>query len=146
VAAVLIRGDLEINELKLPRALGVAHAKLLDEKHLASIASTRPGFVGPIGLKAPAGQDEIPIYVDRSLANGTNVWCGANQDDTHHSNVSIPRDVKITAVVDVATAREGDPSPTGTGTLKIKRGIEVGHIFKLGTKYSEAMKCEVADK
>jgi prolyl-tRNA synthetase len=84
--------------------------------------------------------------VDRSLANAINVWCGANQDDTHHSNVSIPRDVKITAVVDVATAREGDPSPTGTGTLKIKRGIEVGHIFKLGTKYSEAMKCEVADK
>jgi prolyl-tRNA synthetase len=146
VVAVLIRGDLEINELKLPRALGVAHAKLLEEKHLGGIAGTRPGFVGPIGLKAPAGQEEVPIYVDRSLANGVNVWCGANQDDTHHSNVSIQRDVKVKEVVDVATAREGDPSPTGKGTLKIKRGIEVGHIFKLGTKYSESMKCEVANK
>ncbi len=146
VVAVLIRGDLEINELKLPRALGVPHARLLDEKRLGAIAGTRPGFVGPIGLKAPAGQDEIPVYVDRSLASAVNVWCGANQDDTHHSNVSIARDVKIAGVVEVATAREGDPSPTGTGTLRIKRGIEVGHIFKLGTKYSESMKCEVADR
>ncbi|MEO6326789.1 MAG: proline--tRNA ligase, partial [Thermoanaerobaculia bacterium] len=146
VAAVLIRGDLEINELKLPRALGAVHAKLVSEERLLAIAGTRPGFVGAIGLKPPEGQTGVPVFVDRSLQNAVNVYCGANLEGLHHSNVSIARDVKVSGVVEVATAREGDPSPLGTGTLKIKRGIEVGHIFKLGTKYSEAMKCEVADK
>lgn len=146
VAAVLIRGDLEINEVKLPNALGVKHAKLVSEERLAAIAGTRPGFVGPIGLRAPEGQAEIPIYVDRSMENARNVYCGANKEGLHHSGFSVARDVPVAAVVDVATAREGDPSPTGKGKLRIKRGIEVGHIFKLGTKYSESMKCEVADQ
>ena len=79
------------------------------------------------------------------MENARNVWCGANDDGLHHSNFSVKRDVKVAGVLEVATARDGDPSPTGTGVLRIKRGIEVGHIFKLGTKYSEAMKCEVAD-
>ena len=95
--------------------------------------------------RARAGQDEVPVYVDRSMENARNIFCGANQDGTHHSNLSVPRDLKVAGVIEVATARDGDPSPTGTGVLRIKRGIEVGHIFKLGTKYSEAMKCEVAD-
>jgi prolyl-tRNA synthetase len=146
VVAVLIRGDLDINEVKLPKALGVMHAKLLDEKFLPSIAGCRPGFVGPIGLKAPDGQSEVPIYLDRSMENARNVFCGANAEGLHHSNLSVKRDLKAAGVVEVATAREGDPSPTGKGTLRIKRGIEVGHIFKLGAKYSEAMKCEVADQ
>lgn len=146
VAAVLIRGDLDINEVKLPKALGILHALLLPEHRLDAIAHTPPGFVGPIGLTPPAGQDEVPVYVDRSLASAVNVYCGANEEGTHHSNVSIARDVKIAGIVEVATAREGDPSPTGNGKLLIKRGIEVGHIFKLGTKYSEAMRCEVADQ
>ncbi len=146
VAAVLIRGDLDIMEIKLPRALGAAHAVLLAEDRLDAIAHTRPGFVGPIGLTPPPGQDEVQVYVDRSLANAVNVFCGANAEGLHHSGVSIKRDIKIAGVVEVATARAGDPAPTGTGSLLIKRGIEVGHIFKLGTKYSEAMKCEVEDK
>ena len=146
VVAVLIRGDLDINEVKLPKALGVMHAKLLDEKFLPSIAGCRPGFVSPIGLKAPDGQSEVPIYLDRSMENARNVFCGANAEGLHHSNLSVKRDLKAAGVVEVATAREGDPSPTGKGTLRIKRGIEVGHIFKLGAKYSEAMKCEVADQ
>jgi len=148
VAAVLIRGDLEINELKLPKALGAMHAKLVSEERLAGIAGTRPGFVGPIGLKAPGGQAEIPIFVDRSMENAVNVYCGANADGLHHSSFSPKRDVTVAGIVEVATAREGDPAPEGRkpGTLKIKRGIEVGHIFKLGTKYSESMKCEVLDQ
>jgi prolyl-tRNA synthetase len=149
IAAVIIRGDLEINEVKLPRALGGLHARLIPEEKLAQIAHTRPGFVGPIGLSA-VEETPVPVYMDRSLEKGTNVFCGANQEGTHHANVSIERDVMSLAgfagVVEVATAREGDPSPTGRGTLRIKRGIEVGHIFKLGTKYSVAMKCEVADQ
>ena len=149
VAAVLIRGDLDIQEVKLPKALGVSHAKLVSEEKLAAIARTRPGFVGPLGL-FPFEENPVLLFVDRSLAHAVNVWCGANRDGLHHSNVSIPRDVMslpfFKGVVEVATAREGDPAPTGKGTLHIKRGIEVGHIFKLGTKYSEAMKCEVANQ
>jgi prolyl-tRNA synthetase len=150
VAAVLIRGDLDIQEVKLPKALGVAHVKLVSEEKLLGIAGTRPGFVGPIGLST-FEEKPVRIYVDRSLENAVNVWCGANKDDLHHSNVSVPRDVmslpSFAGVVEVATARDGDPSPAPKGgVLRIKRGIEVGHIFKLGTKYSEAMKCEVADQ
>ena len=146
VAAVLIRGDLDINEIKLPKGTGAMHARLVTEEALLQIAGCRPGFVGPIGLKPPAGQAEVPVYVDRSMASARNVWCGANAEGLHHSGLSVERDLKVAGVLEVATAREGDPSPTGSGTLKIKRGIEVGHIFKLGTKYSEAMKCEVADQ
>ena len=149
LAAVLIRGDLDINEVKLPKALGALHVKLVSEEILRMVSGTRPGFVGPRGLQ-PFEENPVAIWVDRSLERAVNVWCGANKDDLHHSNVSIPRDVmslpSFKGVVEVATAREGDPSPTGKVTLRIRRGIEVGHIFKLGTKYSEAMKCEVADQ
>jgi prolyl-tRNA synthetase len=149
LAAVLIRGDLDINEVKLPKAIGALHVKLVSEEVLRMVSGTRPGFVGPRGLQ-PFEENPMVIWVDGSLERAVNVWCGANKDDLHHSNVSIPRDVmslpSFKGVVEVATAREGDPSPTGKGTLRIRRGIEVGHIFKLGTKYSEAMKCEVADQ
>ncbi len=164
LAAVLIRGDLEINEVKLPKAIGALHVKLASEEVLGKVTGTRPGFVGPLGL-LPLEENPVLLFVDRSLEHGRNVWCGANREGLHHSNVSIPRDVmsvsSFKGVVEVATARDGDPSPVGTdvtvaltgvsakggvGTLRIKRGIEVGHIFKLGTKYSEAMRCEVADQ
>ncbi|MFI5197624.1 MAG: proline--tRNA ligase [Thermoanaerobaculia bacterium] len=150
VAAVLIRGDLDIQEVKLPKALGASHVKLVSEEILRMVSGTRPGFVGPLGL-LPFKENPIPLFIDRSLEHAVNVWCGANKNDLHHSNVSIPRDVMsqpaFRGVVEVATARDGDPSPAANGgTLHIKRGIEVGHIFKLGTKYSESMKCEVADQ
>jgi prolyl-tRNA synthetase len=150
VAAVLIRGDLDIQEVKLPKAIGASHVKLVSEEILRMVSGTRPGFVGPLGL-LPFKENPISLFVDRSLEHAVNVWCGANKDDLHHSNVSIPRDVMsqpvFAGVVEVATARDGDPSPAPKGgTLHIKRGIEVGHIFKLGTKYSESMKCEVADQ
>ncbi len=150
LVAVLIRGDLAINEVKLPKAIGALHVKLTSEEILRKVTGTRPGFVGPIGLST-FEEKPVGVYVDRSLEHGVNVWCGANLDDHHHAHVSIPRDVMTDAsfrgVVEVATARDGDPSPAPKGgVLRIKRGIEVGHIFKLGTKYSEAMKCEVADQ
>ena len=149
LAAVLIRGDLEINEVKLPKAIGALHVRLASEEILGKVTGTRPGFVGPLGL-LPFEGNPISLFVDRSLEHGANLWCGANREGLHHSGVSIARDVMsrpaFAGVVEVATAREGDPSPTGKGTLRIRRGIEVGHIFKLGTKYSEAMKCEVANQ
>ena len=150
LVAVLIRGDLAINEVKLPKAIGALHVKLASEEILRKVTGTRPGFVGPLSL-LPFEENPILLFVDRSLEHGVNVWCGANLDDHHHAQVSIPRDVMsdpaFAGVVEVATARDGDPSPAPKGgALRIKRGIEVGHIFKLGTKYSEAMKCEVADQ
>jgi prolyl-tRNA synthetase len=150
LVAVLIRGDLAINEVKLPKAIGALHVKLASEEILRRVTGTRPGFVGPLGL-LPFEENPISLFVDRSLEHGVNVWCGANLDDHHHAQVSIKRDVMsdraFAGVVEVATARDGDPSPAPKGgVLRIKRGIEVGHIFKLGTKYSEAMKCEVADQ
>jgi prolyl-tRNA synthetase len=150
LAVVLIRGDLTINEIKLPKAIGALHVKLASEEVLRKVTGTRPGFVGPLSLLPFEGRP-VRLYVDRSLENGRNVWCGANLDDRHHANVDVPRDVmsqpSFAGVVEVATARDGDPSPAPKGgALRIKRGIEVGHIFKLGTKYSEAMKCEVADQ
>jgi prolyl-tRNA synthetase len=150
LAAVLIRGDVEINEVKLPKALGVSHVKLVSEEILRKVSGTVPGFVGPLGL-LPFEENPILLFVDRSLADAVNIWCGANEEGLHHAQISIKRDVMslpaFSGVVEVATARDGDPSPTEKGgMLRIKRGIEVGHIFKLGTKYSEAMKCEVADQ
>ena len=150
LAAVLIRGDLTINEVKLPKAIGALHVKLASEEILRKVTGTRPGFVGPLSL-LPFEENPVRVWVDRSLENGRNVWCGANLDDHHHAQVDIKRDVMsqpgFAGVVEVATARDGDPSPAPKGgVLRIKRGIEVGHIFKLGTKYSEAMKCEVADQ
>src|SRR5664279_948262 len=148
LAAVLIRGDLTINEVKLSKAIGALHVKLASEEILRKVTGTRPGFVGPLSL-LPFAENPVFVFVDRSLEHGRNLWCGANKDDLHHSNVSIPRDVMgisaFKGVVEVATAREGDPSPTGKGTLRIRRGIEVGHIFKLDAKSSEAMKGEVAN-
>ena len=149
LAAVLIRGDLDINEVKLPKAIGALHVRLASEEILRKVTGTRPGFVGPLGL-LPFEENPISLFIDRSLEHGANLWCGANREGLHHSGVSIARDVisqpAFASVVEIATAREGDPSPMGAGTLHIKRGIEVGHIFKLGTKYSESMKCEVADQ
>ena len=149
LAAVLIRGDLDINEVKLPKAIGALHVRLASEEILRKVTGTRPGFVGPLGL-LPFEENPISLFIDRSLEHGANLWCGANREGLHHSGVSIARDVisqpAFASVVEIATAREGDPSPMGAGTLHINRGIEVGHIFKLGTKYSESMKCEVADQ
>jgi prolyl-tRNA synthetase len=150
LAAILIRGDLTINEVKLPKAIGALHVKLASEEILRKVTGTRPGFVGPLAL-LPFAENPVSVFVDRSLEHGRNLWCGANQEGLHHSGVDIKRDVmgipSFKGVVEVATARDGDPSPAPKGgTLRIKRGIEVGHIFKLGTKYSEAMKCEVADQ
>jgi len=150
LAAVLIRGDLTINEVKLPKAIGALHVKLASEEILRKVTGTRPGFVGPLAL-LPFAENPVLVFVDRSLEHGRNLWCGANREGLHHSGVDIKRDVmgipSFKGVVDVATARDGDPSPAPKGgVLRIKRGIEVGHIFKLGTKYSEAMKCEVANQ
>ena len=89
---------------------------------------------------------EIPIYVDRSAASIKNFIAGANEDDYHLKNLNWDRDVKISGIMDLREVKEGDPSPDGKGAIRLKRGIEVGHIFQLGDKYSKSLKATVLDE
>ena len=97
-----------------------------------------PGFVGPIDL-------EIPIYYDHATLTMGDFVCGANEKDMHYTGVNFGRDIETPTTVDLRNVVAGDPTPGGTGTLSIARGIEVGHIFQLGTQYSEAMEATVQD-
>jgi prolyl-tRNA synthetase len=137
--AVLIRGDLEVNEIKLKNALDCLRLQLANEQKIHEITGGPQGFSGPVGL---AG---ITILADPSVMELTAAATGANADHTHIIGVVPGRDFEPDRVVDVRLAREGDPCPRCDGTLIEKRGIEVGHIFKLGTKYSKAMGCTYLD-
>jgi prolyl-tRNA synthetase len=138
-AAVLIRGDLEVNEVKLKNALGCLHLQLADEEKILEITGGPQGYSGPVGLK------DIKILADPSVMALEVAATGANKDHTHFVGVVPGRDFKPDEVVDFRLAREGDPCPRCTGTLIENRGIEVGHIFKLGIKYSKAMGCNFLD-
>ncbi len=129
--AVLLRGDLELNEMKLARVLEVSDVFLADEETVQRVTGAPSGFAGPVGLKTP-------IYADYSVLSMSGAVSGANKADTHISNVIPGRDFEA-SYSDLAFAVCGDGCPRCNGTLSLRRGIEVGHVFKLGTKYSEAM-------
>ena len=130
---VLVRGSDEANPIKLKTLLGLANPPLmLNEKEVREVTGAWPGSCGPMGLK-------IPIYMDNGVFNLKNYIVGANEDGFHLKNVNHNRDYSPTEVADLRIAREGDKNPAGAGALKAFRGIEVGHIFYLGTKYSKAM-------
>ena len=130
---VLLRGDDEVNPVKIKNLLGLSNPpELLTDKQVQELTGAWPGSCGPVGLK-------IPIYMDKGVENLRNYIVGANQEDRHIRNVNHSRDYQVTKVADLRMAREGDRAPGGKGTLKLCRGIEVGHIFYLGTKYSKAM-------
>ena len=137
--AVLIRGDLEVNEIKLKNALDCLHLQLAGEEKILEITGGPQGFSGPVGLTG------ITILADPSVMELAVAATGANKDHTHLVGVVPGRNFKADLVADVRLAREGDPCPRCTGTLIENRGIEVGHIFKLGTKYSKAMGCNFLD-
>lgn len=137
VIAICLRGDHELNELKVERhPLVASPLEMASEEQVLSASGCNSGSVGPVGLN-------IPIIVDRDAAVLSDFVCGANQDSVHLSGVNWERDAKFEHIFDCRNIVEGDLSPDGKGTLTIKRGIEVGHIFQLGTKYSEAMKANV---
>ena len=136
--AVVIRGDRELNETKLINYFNVNDARLATSEELEQMGIVE-GFVGPIGL-------DLPVYADVSVEDLHNFVVGANEKDYHYINVNIPRDFKPVEFVDFSTAREGDPCPNCKSPLKETTGLEVGHIFLLGTKYSEAMKAYFVDK
>jgi prolyl-tRNA synthetase len=140
VVALVIRGDHELNAVKAHKLADVATPLTLasPERVLAATGS-EPGYVGPVGLKCR-------IYADHSALALSDFVCGANEKDTHLTGVNWERDIQGAQPADLRKAVEGDPSPSGRGRLKIARGIEVGHIFQLGRKYSEPMKAVVLDE
>lgn len=140
LVALILRGDHTLNEIKAENLPGVAEPLTMatDEEILKAL-DCRPGSIGPVGL-------EIPVIVDRSAAHLADFVCGANKDGYHLTGVNWERDVALPRVEDLRNVEEGDPSPDGQGTLEIRRGIEVGHIFKLGNKYSQALNATVLDE
>ncbi|WHI48676.1 proline--tRNA ligase [Microbulbifer sp. VAAF005] len=138
--ALVLRGDHELNELKAEKLAGIASPiQFASEERIAKELSCNIGSLGPVGIK-------IETVVDRSAAHLADFICGANRDDYHLTGVNWGRDVELGRVEDLRNVVAGDASPDGQGTLEIKRGIEVGHIFQLGDKYSRAMNATVLDE
>jgi prolyl-tRNA synthetase len=132
--ALVLRGDHELNEIKAEKLAGVkAPLTMASESQIEAAVGCKPGSIGPVGIA-------IETIVDRSAAQLADFVCGANQDGFHLTGVNWERDASLVRVEDIRNVVAGDASPDGKGTLVIKRGIEVGHIFQLGTKYSEALK------
>ncbi|WP_355660852.1 proline--tRNA ligase [Halomonas salifodinae] len=137
LVALLVRGDHELNEIKAEHLPEVATPlTMATEEEIRAAAGAGPGSLGPVGL-------EMPIVIDRSVALMSDFGAGANVDGKHYFGINWERDLPLPKVADLRNVVEGDPSPDGRGTLSIKRGIEVGHVFQLGKKYSEAMNATV---
>ncbi|USD64687.1 proline--tRNA ligase [Vibrio sp. SCSIO 43136] len=135
--ALIIRGDHELNEVKAENLKEVASPlEMATEEEIRSLIGAGPGSLGPVNL-------ELPFIVDRTVAKMSDFGAGANIDDKHFFGINWGRDVELGQVEDLRNVVEGDLSPCGQGTLSLKRGIEVGHIFQLGTNYSEKMNCNV---
>ncbi len=134
VVAVMMRGDLEINEVKLANALDCLAVRLASDEAIRAATGAEVGFAGPVGLP-----QEVPLFADLTLEGATNLLTGCNQTSYHCLNVNFGRDCRVPEFRDLRLARAGELEPGGKGPLQVARGIEVGHIFKLGTKYSGAM-------
>ena len=143
---LLIRGDHELNEIKAGKVAGLAGFRFATEAEIVSHFGCLPGYLGPIGTVKP-----VRLVVDRTVANMSDFVCGANQIDHHYTGVNWGRDLPVpgeggVVLADLRNVVAGDPSPDGLGTLSIQRGIEVGHVFYLGTKYSSAMNAVFVDE
>ena len=142
VVALAVRGDHELNAVKAQKLPGVCSPlKMATAEQVRAAMGCEPGYLGPVGLAAG-----IRLYADRAAARMSDFVCGANEKDMHLTGVNWGRDLPEPQTVDIRNVVAGDPSPTGKGTLGIARGIEVGHIFQLGRKYSEAMNATVLDE
>ncbi len=137
--AVLVRGDHDVNEIKLKRMLGVTDVELVKPESVPSLTGAPVGFAGPVGLK------QIRILADLAVKAMTNFVVGANKADMHLIDANWGRDFQVELFADLRNAKAGDPSPRQDGTLVTAKGIEVGHVFMLGTKYSQAMKATFLD-
>ncbi len=140
---LLVRGDHDLNEVKAGKIDGMKDGwRFATEAEIVEHFGCKPGYLGPIGMKKP-----VRVIADRTVANMSDFVCGANEVDFHFTGVNWGRDLpEPDLVADLRNIREGDPSPDGKGTLAIQRGIEVGHVFYLGTKYSKAMNATFLDE
>src|SRR5690606_5453789 len=137
----LVRGDHAVNEIKLAKVEGLAQHRMATEAEIRAHLGGEPGFLGPVAPKAP-----ITVVADRSVAAMADFVVGANEAGYHLAGVNWGRDLpEPDAVADIRNVVAGDPSPDGKGTLRMARGIEVGHVFALGDRYSRAMDCTVLD-
>ncbi|GAB6034470.1 proline--tRNA ligase [Galenea microaerophila] len=140
VVALVLRGDHELNELKAEKhPLIASPLTFATDTQIQATAGCDAGSIGPVGF-------EVPVIVDRSAAVMADFICGANETGYHYTGANWERDAQITEIFDLRNVVEGDPSPDGQGVLKIRRGIEVGHIFQLGNKYSKALNATVLDE
>jgi prolyl-tRNA synthetase len=140
VVALVIRGDHELNAVKSQKLAGVASPlRMAGAERVRAATGAEPGSLGPVGYPGK-------IYVDHAAAHLADFVCGANENNVHYRGVNWGRDLADPQSVDIRNAQSGDPSPTGRGTLKVARGIEVGHIFQLGQLYSKAMNASVLDE
>jgi prolyl-tRNA synthetase len=138
---LLLRGDHELNEIKVAKVAGLAGYRFATEAEILACYGTVPGYLGPVGARLP-----VTVVADRTVANMSDFVCGANEEGFHYTGVNWGRDVAEPVVADLRNVVEGDASPDGKGVLAIERGIEVGHVFQLGTAYSESMKATFLDE
>ena len=138
---LLLRGDHELNEVKAGKMPGLGAFRFASEAEIVECFGTKPGYLGPIGTKKP-----VRVVADRTVVNMSDFVCGANEEDFHYTGANWGRDMPEPMVADLRNVVAGDPSPDGKGVLAIQRGIEVGHVFQLGTRYSEDMKATYLDE
>jgi prolyl-tRNA synthetase len=138
---LLLRGDHELNEVKVNKVEGLGAYRFSTEAEIQEVYGTVPGYLGPVNPKLP-----VKIVADRTVANMSDFVCGANELDFHIAGVNWGRDLPEPIVADLRNVVEGDASPDGKGVLAIERGIEVGHVFQLGTAYSQAMEATYLDE
>ncbi|MEH7455205.1 proline--tRNA ligase [Gottfriedia acidiceleris] len=138
---VLARGDHEINDIKLKNYLGAHTVELASKEEVKELMNCEIGSLGPIGVKS-----DLLVLADNAIKGIVNGCCGANEEGYHYINVTVNRDYDVKDFVDLRFIQEGDLSPDGKGTISFAKGIEVGHVFKLGTKYSESMNATFLDE
>ena len=138
---LLVRGDHELNEVKASKIPGMAESRFATEAEIKQACNAPAGYLGPVGVSA-----DVIVVADRTVANMADFVCGANEAGHHLTGVNWGRDLPEPLVLDIRNAVIGDPSPDGKGVVDICRGIEVGHVFQLGTRYSEAMGCTYLDQ
>lgn len=137
---VLVRGDHDVNDIKLKNYFEASVVELADTATTKEVLGCSVGSLGPVGVES------VEVIADNAVQAIVNGVCGANEEDYHYTNVNPERDFKVAAFTDLRFIKEGDPSPDGQGSIVFAKGIEVGHVFKLGTRYSEAMKAEILDE
>ena len=138
---LLIRGDHELNEVKASKVPGMLESRFATEAEILRACNAPAGYLGPVGISS-----DVAVVADRTVANMSDFICGANDAGHHLTGVNWVRDLPEPLVLDIRNAVVGDPSPDGKGVVDICRGIEVGHVFQLGTRYSEAMGCTYLDQ